>query len=155
MSVAAPTIDTRRKPVVVVRFNGYISEPEFDAYLAAMTKVVSGSEKTLTILDARRAIRNPESQQEKQAEWLKHHEERLRRCSLGTAFVITSPLVRSALAAILSLQPLPSEYRVVATMDEAEAWAAKRLAAAGIDVAAVSANRVRTVCCDEPGRRDR
>ncbi len=132
--MAAPTIDTSRHPIVTVRFSGYISEPEFDQYLAAMTNVINRYEKTLTILDARRAIRNPASQRKKQAEWLKTHEERLRQQSLGTVFVITSPFVRGVLTAILWLQPLPNEYAVVATLEEAEAWAARQLAAAGVAV---------------------
>ncbi len=130
--MAAPTIDTSRHPIVTVRFSGYISEPEFDQYLAAMTNVINRSEKTLTILDARHAIRNPASQRKKQADWLKTHEARLRQYSLGTAFVITSPFVRGVLTAILWLQPLPNDYTVVATLEEAEAWAARQLAAAGI-----------------------
>lgn len=36
----------------------------------------------------------------------------------------------------VSAQPLPTEYAVVSTMDEAERWAARRLAAAGLTVPA-------------------
>jgi hypothetical protein len=132
--VAAPTIDTARHPIILVTFSGYVSEPEFDAYLASMTKVISRPEKTVTIYDARYAIRNPASQRRKQADWLKQHEEQLRQYSLGTAFVITSPFVRGVLTAILWLQPMVSDYVVVGRMDEAEAWAAKKLRAAGLDV---------------------
>jgi hypothetical protein len=130
--VSAPTIDTSRHPIVVVRFSGYISEPEFDVYLASMTQLISRSERTLTILDARRAIRNPPSQRKKQADWLKANEQRLRQYSLGTAFVITSPFVRGVLTAILWLQPLPNDHTVVSTMAEAEDWAAAKLRAAGM-----------------------
>ena len=130
--VSVPAVDTSRLPIVVVRFSGPISEPEFDMYLASMTQIISRSEPTLTILDARRAIRSPPSQRKKQAEWIKTHADQLRRYSLGTAFVLTSPLVRGVLTAILWLQPLPSDYVVVATMAEAEDWAAGKLRAAGL-----------------------
>ena len=130
--MAAPTIDTSRPPIVVVTFSGFVSEPEFDAYLASMTRIINRGQKTLTILEARRAIRNPASQRKKQADWLREHREQLRQNSLGTAFVITSPFVRGTLTAILWLQPLPNEHTVVATMAEAEAWADEQLRAAGI-----------------------
>ena len=139
--MAAPAIDTSRYPIVTVRFSGYISEPELDEYLAAMTNVVNRSENTLTIVDARHAIRNPASQRKKQAEWLKTHEQRLRQYSLGTAFAITSPFVRGVLTAILWLQPLPNDYVVVATLEEAEAWAAKPLAGAGLAMPKAAAVR--------------
>lgn len=132
--MAAPTIDTSRHPIVVVTFSGYISEPEFDGYLASMSRIIGRSEKTLTILDARRAIRNPASQRKKQADWLKQHQEQLRKYSLGTAFVITSPFVRGALTAILWLQPLPNDHILVGTLAEAEAWAEKQLRAAGLAI---------------------
>ena len=111
-----------------------MSEPEFDQYLASMTQIISRAEKTLTILDARRAIRSPPSQRKKQADWIKMHADQLRRYSLGTAFVLTSPLVRGVLTAILWLQPLPSDYVVVGTMAEAEDWAAAKLRDAGLPV---------------------
>ena len=134
--MAAPAFDASRFPVVVVRFSGYISEAEFDAYLASMTMILRRPGKLVTILDARRAIENPASQLRKQADWLRLHEDELRSKSLGAVFVITSPFVSGVLNAILSAQPLPNEYAVVSTMDEAESWAARRLAAAGLTVPA-------------------
>jgi hypothetical protein len=130
--LAAPAIDTSRHPIVLVTFSGYISEPEFDRYLASMTAILERSEKTVTILDARGAIRNPASQRRKQADWLKRYQEQLRQYSLGTVFVITSPFVRGALTAILWLAPLPNEHVVVGTLAEAEGWAEKQLRAAGL-----------------------
>lgn len=87
---------------------------------------------TVTILDARRAVRNPATQRKKQAEWIERHTEQLRKYSLGTAFIINSPLVRGVLTAILWVRPLPTQHTVVSTMEEAEAWVQQQLAAAGL-----------------------
>ena len=38
------------------------------------------------------------------------------------AFVIDSPIVRGALTAILWIQPLPYEHRIVGTRADANAW---------------------------------
>jgi hypothetical protein len=131
--VAAPVIDLSRHPLVIVRFVGLPTEAEFDAYLEGMTRfIIERKQKTVTILDASQSDRTPASQRKKQAVWLKSHENLLRQYSLGTAFVITSPLVRGVLTAIFWLQPLPTEHIVVGTMHEAEAWGRARLSAAGI-----------------------
>lgn len=116
-----------------MRFTGLTTDAEFDDYLNAMTRlIVDRKQKTVTILDARKSDRTPATQRKKQAAWLKAHDNFLRQYSLGTVFVITSPLVRGVLTAILWLQPLPTDYAVVATMAEAERWARQRLAAAGL-----------------------
>jgi hypothetical protein len=134
--VAAPSIDVSRLPVVVVRFSGLATDAEFDEYLVSMTRlIVERKQKSVTILDARQSGRSPATQRKKQAAWISAHENLLRQYSLGTAFVITSPLVRGVLTAILWLQPLPSDYTVVGTMAEAERWAHERLRSAGLGTA--------------------
>jgi hypothetical protein len=121
-------VDVSRAPIVVVRFERSWTEGEFDAYLEAMeTAVLSRREPTVTILDARDAMATPATQRRKQAAWLQKNEAVLRRYSLGTAFVITSPVVRGILTAILWIQPMPAPHVVVATPPEAERWATARL----------------------------
>ena len=58
---------------------------------------------------------------------MKHNDALLRTYSAGSAFVISSPLVRGGLTAILWLQALPSPFIVVATRPEAESWARAQL----------------------------
>jgi hypothetical protein len=133
--VAAPTIDLSRYPLVVVRYSGLATDAEFDEYLESMTRLILGrKQKTVTILDARQSDRTPATQRKKQAAWLKTHENMLRQYSLGTAFVITSPLVRGVLTAIFWLQPLPTDHTVVGSMVDAEEWAKAKLTGAGAAV---------------------
>ena len=63
---------------------------------------------------------------------MRDNREVLARQCVGNAFVISNPLVRGVLTAILWLQPLPSDYIVVGTLKEAEAWCMKKLTEAGI-----------------------
>jgi hypothetical protein len=122
-----------RHPLIVVTFDGLASEREFDDYLAKMTtEVLERKQRSVTILDARTSGRAPASQRKKQAEWLKKHDALLRQYSLGSAFVITSPLVRGVLTAIFWLQPMATAYTVVGSLGEAETWAAARLREAGV-----------------------
>ncbi len=131
--MAAPRIDLSRHPLVIVTFDGLATDREFEEYLSAMTRqILDRNELSVTILDASRSGRAPATQRKKQAEWLQQHQARLRQYSLGTAFVITSPLVRGVLTAILWMQSLPTPHTVVGTFAEAERWALERLAAAGL-----------------------
>lgn len=137
----APRIDTSRPPLFVVTFDGIPSEAEFDAYLATTTRLlIARKQKTVTIVDSRRSGRVPASLRKKQAEWLKQYENLLTTYSVGTVFVIDSPLVRGALTAILWLQPLPTAHAVVATLAQAESWAVERLREAGIDASPAPAS---------------
>jgi hypothetical protein len=126
-------IDDTRRPLIVVTFVGSATDAEFDAYLDAMaTSVLARRERTVTLLDATRSDATPAAQRRRQAEWLKTHDAELRRYSLGTAFVIRSPIVRGVLTAILWIQPMSVPYTVVATRNEGEAWAAEMLSRAGL-----------------------
>jgi len=122
-------VDVSRAPIIVVRFGRTWTDADFDAYLDAMeTAVLSRREATVTILDAQVAMTTPATQRRKQAAWLEKNEAVLRRYSLGTAFVITNPVVRGVLTAILWIQPMAAPHVVVATPREAERWAAARIA---------------------------
>jgi hypothetical protein len=63
-----------------------------------------------------------------QAEWMKLHAAEIRLNTLGIAFVISSPLVRGALTAILWLQPLACPHLVTADLDQGIAWARQKVA---------------------------
>jgi hypothetical protein len=127
------TIDERRRPIVLVTFVGTATDAEFDQYLRDMTEQILGRrQQTVTILDATRSDNTSAAQRKKQAEWLATHKDDLRRYSLGTAFVIKSAMVRGALTAIFWLQPMDRPHTIVATLDEAEGWAAVKLREAGV-----------------------
>ncbi len=131
--MAAILIDESRFPLVVVTFPGSYSDQEFDRYLETMSGLLQRRTKNVTVLDARQSGSPPAKQRAKQAAWMKDNRALLEQYSCGSAFVISSPIVRGALTAILWLQPMPVAHTVVATLAEAEQWAATRLRAAGVD----------------------
>jgi hypothetical protein len=120
--------DETRFPIVVVKFAGTATDAEFGDYLSTMSRMLGKKQVTATILDATEAGATSALQRRRQADWLKKNADVLKLYSVGTAFVITSPLVRGALTAILWVQPMPAPHTLVATLPEAEAWAKKQLA---------------------------
>jgi hypothetical protein len=122
-------IDDSGYPLVVVTFEGTVDDATFDGYLKRMDDYVARRQRNAFVFDASGAGRTPAPQRRKQAEWMKINEATLRAFSAGCAFVITSPLVRGALTAILWLQNIPSPYTVVGTRSEAERWARAQLQA--------------------------
>jgi len=112
-------VDRSRAPLIVVTSQGLITDAEFDVYLAELSDVAATVGRRALLFDATDAARPPASQRQKQAEWIKDHR------SSGTvaiAFVITNPIVRGALTAILWLQPMSTPYRVYGRRDDAERW---------------------------------
>lgn len=127
------TIDASERPIIWVRFVGVASEEEFDVYLTELDRhVLQGEGVTVAILDATRSGETPPRQREKQAEWIKRSAPRLRTQSAGTAFIITSRLVRGFLTAILWMAPLQTPHVVVETEAEARQWAVERLKQRGV-----------------------
>ncbi len=128
------TIDDSRHPIVVVTFVGGATDAEFHDYLARMEQlVIERREINCTILDATAAGNTPAVQRRMQADWLKRNEDLLRQWSAGTAFVITSPIVRGLLTAIFWMSPMAAPHTIVASLDEAEHWAASQLRARGVE----------------------
>ncbi len=126
-------IDVSRHPLVVITFVGATSEDDFDRYLEEMQRLVlSRRERNVTIIDGSRSERTTPLQRRKQADWMRTNDDMLRRYSLGTAFVISSPVVRGVLTAILWVSPMSAPHTVVATYEEAERWANAQLNAVGL-----------------------
>jgi hypothetical protein len=132
--MAGIAVDDSKYPLVRVTFDGAVAEHAFDEYLRSLSRVLSRRARNVVIFDAIRAAAPSARERAKQAAWLKQHREVIERFSCGSAFVIRSALIRSALTAILWLAPIPGAHTVVATVAEAEAWALERLREAGVPV---------------------
>lgn len=127
------SFDDSQWPLLTVTFSGTSSPQVFDAYLARMTAYLERGEKCLAILDSRAQRTAPTMEQRQlQVQWIQRNEEALRQCSLGTAFVITSPFIRLALNIMYQLKPLPCPHTLVGDLQAARDWAAGRFRAAGL-----------------------
>jgi hypothetical protein len=126
-------VDDSLWPLLLVRFVGVPTTPQVEGYLARMTGCLERGERYVSLLDSSRMTgMGPAEQRHLQAAWMKRHDATLRVLSQGTAFVITSPLVRLAVSVVFHIKPSHAPYLVAATLPEAAAWAANRLAAGGL-----------------------
>jgi hypothetical protein len=124
-------MDDKLWPLLVVQFSGPQSDWEFEQYLDALSERVNRREPYVCVVDARLGDAASPEQRHRKAEWLKLHEPLLREHCLGTAFVLTSPVVRLSLQVILALRPLVIPHTTVSTLEAGVGWAAERLQAAG------------------------
>ena len=123
---ASIEIDDSDFPVIVVRYRGLAEDERFEQYLQELTRVRSRG-PSVVIFDALEAGFPPARQRRRQAEWIDQNRALLQRNSLGTVFLLDSSLVRGALTAVLWLSPIPGEWTVVGTREEARQWAEARL----------------------------
>jgi hypothetical protein len=119
-------LDDSAWPLVVVRFEGFLNDADFDDYLTRYARVVSRGPYA-AVLDATSGWSPSLSQQRRQAAWMKEHRAVIAQNSRGTAFVITSPAVRFALSAIFAITRMPGPYTVVATYEEAREYCLRSL----------------------------
>ena len=134
-------VDEPRRPLLVVTFTGVATDEEFQAYLEAQTRAVLRRQLSVTLVDAMNAGPLGPIHRKQQAEWQQKHAAILKEYSLGTAFAISSPIVRGFLTAILWIQPLPHPHHVAASRADAERWALGRLHAAGLSAPAAPISR--------------
>ncbi len=125
-------VDESAFPLLVVRFVGPMTDADFQGYLDHMENLRSRA-RNAAVFDATEAGHLPARQRRMQAEWLKTHRSMLQRYSVGSAFVMPSPIVRGALTAILWITDMPGPHTVVESRELAEAWAREQLRAAGLE----------------------
>lgn len=121
-------------PLLWVRFSGKASDAEFRRYLDRMTELLDSGRKSAHILDGRGVTQTTPQQRRMQADWIAQNREKIRRNILLTSFVIDSAIVRGALTAVLWLQNIPHNYKVVKNFNEALELATEQLRAAGLEV---------------------
>jgi hypothetical protein len=120
-------------PIILVQFEGQVTDHEFADYLERLTTVFRRRERFTVILDASRAQLTPFSHRHMQANWLRTYKTAIAELNAGTAFVFTSAMFRVVLSGVFMLQPLPSPHTICATLADAVQWSADQL---GIDAPA-------------------
>lgn len=129
---ARATFDDSCWPLLRLLLTGTLSARGHEECLATLGDYVQRREKFLLLVDVSRVGLVPLDQRWRQVEWLEEHEELLRETVLGSAVVLTSPVVRLSISAILFFKPLPIPSTTFATREEAEAWAVRRLEEEGL-----------------------
>jgi hypothetical protein len=134
----AITHDVEFLPFIVVTHVGVATDAEFANHLAAVEANMYGARagRRIVIHDATWSGPTSAMQRRMQADWLKKHEDQLRKLTIASVFVIPSTFVRGVLTAILWLQPLPTEHHVSSCLSDALEWSEKRLIEEGLAVQA-------------------
>jgi hypothetical protein len=127
-------IDDTYWPLIVFRFSGQVSMAELDNYLKWQAEMVARClpNASLVLTENLRMWEMPVLR--KQAMWIKEHEQLLRKYSLGAALVITSPVVRGMLKALLWMQPMPQPHFVCSSPEEALVWLRDRFRTARVNL---------------------
>ncbi len=123
-------------PVIRIQHLGATTDEDFARYLTTLHASLYSPRagKRLLVIDATECAPTPATQRRLQAQWMKEHADRIRRYTVGVAFVIPSGLIRGMLTAIFWIQPLPSPHEVCATLEQALAWGDGQLAAHGLKI---------------------
>jgi len=121
-------VDTSRLPLLVLRFQGQVDDVAFDHYLAQVKRNLDRERRYVLLVDATEASTASASQRRLQADFMKTHQAALARHCAAAAFVITQPLIRGVLTAILWTQAFPFEHIVLKEVADAELWCRARAA---------------------------
>lgn len=119
--------DLEDLPLAVVRYVGSVSDAEFQLYLREYAQLLDRGIPYAVILDASLASAPTAAQRGAQAKFLIEQGARCRALCRGGAFVISSPLIRGALTAILWVSDLPFEHTVEGDIYAAAQWTCARL----------------------------
>jgi hypothetical protein len=133
MRTSEPTLfDDSHWPLLLLRLPGTLSSQGHEACLADFTRYLGRGEKFALLVDLARVGLVPLDQRWRQVEWFSEHELTLRQLLLGTAVVVTAPVVRLSISAILYFKPLPLPLATFTHLNAAEAWATDRIRDAGL-----------------------
>jgi hypothetical protein len=127
LSVGRAVIDASEWPLLRIQFIGALSDESFEAHLREYVGYIRRGPYAV-IYDSRLSVLPPATQRKRQADWIRLNLETIRRNCLGLAFCASSPWVRGVVTAVFWMQAPPAPYVVTDTLDEAEQWAAARLA---------------------------
>lgn len=131
-SPASITFDDSLWPLLLVRFPSVMTSAQQEAYLARLLTYVRRGQKYVGIMDTQLLENTTAEQRQRQAGFIKEHEELFRQFSLGSAAVVTSPLVALGGRILIHLKPMPVPFYVTSSLPAAVAWAAERLEQAGL-----------------------
>ncbi|HEX8439803.1 STAS/SEC14 domain-containing protein [Archangium sp.] len=133
MEMSEPKLfDDSRWPLLQLRLPGTLSSQGHETCLADFNGYLGRGEKFALLVDLARVGLVPLDQRWRQVEWFSEHELTLRQLLLGTALVVTSPVVRLSISAMLYFKPLPIPLATFAHLGAAEDWASDRIRDAGL-----------------------
>jgi len=126
------SIEDRHWPLVIFRYRGEVSMSDLEGCLATQEEMILRNRPSVSLVLTEDLKMWETAVLRRQAQWIKEHRADLQRLSLGVALVISSPVVRGTLRAVLYLQPIPQPHVVVGSSDLAMPWLRTKLLEANI-----------------------
>lgn len=130
------SIDDSLWPLLVAKFVGQPSMQQQEEYFAQLLGYLRREERCVCILDTRQVRMMTSEQRQKLGGFMREHDALLRTKLLGSAAVITSPVMQLAASIVLHFVPPPTPYFITTSLPEAAKWTAKCLESAGQPLAA-------------------
>jgi hypothetical protein len=125
------TFDDSHWPLLIIRFVGTPTLEQFDLYLRRRASYLLRGEPHVSISDVRASTIFATEFRQRTAVWLQEHGPIFERTVVGTAIVITSPILRLMVSTLLRLRPQSVPYALVATTESGARWCADQLEETG------------------------
>jgi hypothetical protein len=120
-------------PVFVSTFLRPLTDDDFRAYLAGISRVYDRHGRLVFVVDASHMPRLAPEHRTMLAAWFAEYEQRIRRQCVGTALVFPSAISRFILSTVLLIRPFPGPYEVCMSRAEALVKVRAWLRGAGMD----------------------
>ncbi len=132
MGATAFSYDDSHWPMLLVRLEGAPSDAQYAEFFAHGHATLLRRERYVSIFDFNHLTLPSPAQRQRQIQWAREHEALLREYVLGSAFVLSSPFVRTMMNLFFHFAPTPAPYVVVPTLRAGVSWAVERLELAGL-----------------------
>ncbi|WPB79324.1 hypothetical protein KYC5002_09220 [Archangium violaceum] len=116
------TFDDSLWPLLIIDYPPTQSDMEYEEGLARLSGFVQRPEPYFIIIDTSRIGMPNSTQRQRQVEWDRTNDVRIREWGRGTAFIVTSPFVRVAMSLYFHVRPLGIPYVIAADMGAALTW---------------------------------
>lgn len=116
--------DRSNFPLIVVTFTGAKETDEnFAVYLDGLHANYDPKKNFSLVFDATKAASPNLKYQQRQAKWMKEHEDLIQTYCLGVAYVMPNIVLRTVLKMIFAIQNNPVPFKVFGELEEGMAWA--------------------------------
>jgi hypothetical protein len=127
------TFDESFWPLVLVRYAAPLTDREHAQSLERIGGYLRRGEPFFTIVDTSRILMPSALQRQQQEDWDREYADLVRTTVLGTALIVTSPMVQLTLSVLLHLRPMLAPYIIVSSMPAALDWVTARMEAQGLE----------------------
>lgn len=138
MTMRAIDHDESAFPLVVVTWTGLASDADFESFFAEQKKLLAKNLPYVQIADATNAKVMSSMQRRMIAEFSSETSSDAARLCKGTVVIISNPIVRGGMTAVLWIAKLSYPLEVVATFEEALVVAGRWAREAGLKIPPVA-----------------